>query len=224
MKTRAAFLYLASVLVMSHQLYAQTFLPYPVSTDLEDGSLSVMLHAFFALGAGQTCPDLSWEATVAQDTVHLRAFYDASGVWPWAGCERYDTVVISPLEEGQCILSVDYFVIQGGSGGYDTVAVDPSEVVFFCSTGLPHREDASWSIYPTSFTDHIQLSLESPSNAEALIQLFNAQGQVVTQLRRSILASERIQLPRDLSNGPYWLVINTKGKRSSLQLQRISQE
>lgn len=224
MTAKGVLISLAATLVFTSQLNAQTFMPHPVSTDFDDGTLSVMLHASFVYGIGESCPDLSWETALTQDTVHLRAYYDVSGVWPWAGCDRYDTVVISPLDEGQCILSVDYFAIQGGSGVYDTVAVNASEVVFICSTGVPDREDASWSIYPTSFTDHIQLNVESPSNTEALIQLFNSQGQVVTQVKRSILTSERIQLPTDLSNGLYWLVINTKGKRSSLQLQRISQE
>lgn len=224
MENRNAFLSLAFAVAFIPQLYAQDMMVYPVSTQLDAGSLSVMLHVFFPFGAGSSCPHLTWNATIEQDTVHLRAFYDASGVWPQVGCDRYDTVIIPSLAENQCNLAVTYFEILGGLGGYDTVAVNASEVVTFCSTGVPEREGPSWSVYPTSFTDHIQLNTASPSNTDAQIQLFNAQGQIVVQLQRSISKSERIQLPTDLPNGPYWLVIQGKGGRTSIPMQRISGE
>ncbi|MEO5584081.1 MAG: hypothetical protein ABIQ75_01380 [Flavobacteriales bacterium] len=221
MAIRNIFLSIAAAVALSPQMQAQNMLAYPVSTHLDEGSLTVMLHVFFGFGFLNSCPELSWDAAIEQDTVHLRAFYDISGVWPQAGCDRYDTVVISSLDESQCNLSMTYFAIDGGPGGSDTIAVDASEVVSFCTTGLREQKNAIWSVYPTSFTDHIELNTGSPSNIEARIQLFNAQGQIAVQMQRSISKSERIQLPTGLSNGPYWLVIEEKGGRTSIPLQRV---
>ena len=222
MTIRNSFLALLSALALfPSALRAQELFAYPVETQFHEGTLTVMLHAFFAFGAGSTCPSLTWDATIEQDTVHLRAYYDASGVWPYVGCDRYDTVRITPVDESLCILSIEYFEVYSGNGGSDTVAMNASEVVSFCTTGVMRRNHSRWSVYPTAFTDHVRLVSKVGSQLDARIELFDALGRKMFQLQRSVTAGDRIQLPTDLPDGPYWLVIEERDGRTSIPLQRI---
>jgi len=50
-------------------------------------------HTSFSFGFQSTCPTLiNSTFSVVNDTLYVKGYYDITGAWPQAGCDRFDTV------------------------------------------------------------------------------------------------------------------------------------
>lgn len=60
---------------------------------ISDNYYQFIFNTGFSIGYGPTCPPfVNYTITTINDTLFVRAFYNTTGVWPAAGCNRTDTV------------------------------------------------------------------------------------------------------------------------------------
>lgn len=208
------------IFFLSGTLQAQSMYNHSFAAVAGTDSLTVTLQASFPFGAGEACPQMTWDRSQGGDTVYFRAYYFVGGVWPQLGCSQSDAVTLAWPFPGPCILSVQFFETNGAEVPMDTSAVDMPETVSICSMAIPEHTFPNFRVYPAPFVDHVKVIWDGPRLRNADIMLTDASGRSVFREQRTMESEGTIHFPKDLPPGNYLLSIEAEGIRSAIPLQR----
>jgi hypothetical protein len=168
---------------------------------------------WFPFGYQSTCPTLSGFTTSNNsDTLELKLFYNTSGAWPQAGCERANTIVFSISTTNTILKGQSYSITDNDTSLVSGAFIGLCNLTSISSIDVSNK----YSIFPNPTNNMINLQSESWPKGNKTIILTDLNGKVI----KSFATDQQVISLLDIAAGQYIITVFTN-KNEIITTQRI---
>lgn len=184
-------------------------------TNYEDPILNYRTW-FYNGGGNNTAPDDYLKVSISNglDTVLLENITESGSIWR-PSPELKITDLIEVTDNMRLFFETEDL---SRSGHLVEAGVDAFNVV---ESGIVSTKDQhlaiNFALYPNPFSEQIWLQLPTSDYQTVIVQLFNAQGQLMQRLEVPNADRQVLSLPTDLPKGIYWVQLMLDGQLSAVK-------
>lgn len=198
--------------LLGNAIKAQNVTSIVLGTDFNYQVISSTEHHFtfhtsFSVGYAGTCPPFT-EATftIVGTILYVKAYYDIRGVWPQAGCNRFNTVVYNnalPSNITHIITSTNVINYSSAPSGFTIVENVYTRDFDLSLLATSTLNTQTISVYPNPTKGTITISNDVDFDT---ITITNSLGQIIATITKNQSGVYTLQ---DLQNGLYYITFYT---------------